>query len=127
MAESRDRRSASTNGTTPQLDEPDAIDRRADGSIRRPGKGGRTMTDFFAEGNLDRPMTRRDYVNMRASEEFSRTASTLVGRILRVLRGEPQVKDLNFAMGAAHERSLRQLQEQIADQVAAQEREFGRP
>ncbi len=108
-------RKTGPNGTSPQLD--DAVDVRADGSMRRPGRGGRTMTDFFAEGNLDRPMTRRDYVNMRASEEFSRQATTWGARIRRFFGGDPQVRDVNYAMGQAHERSLRQLAEQMAERA----------
>ena len=85
------------------------VETRADGSLRRPGKGGRTMSEFWAPEHLQRGICRQDYMNLRASEEFSRRESTWWRRVWRFLRGVPQVRSLNRAMASAHERQLQQI------------------
>jgi hypothetical protein len=61
---------------------------------------------MFAEKNLDKPMTRRDYINLRSSEEYARRESSLFRRVWRFLRQWPGVVNINARMAAAHARDL---------------------
>ena len=93
----------------------EAIDQRADGSIRRPGKGGRTVADFFGADHTQRNLSRADYLNLRASEEFARREGTWYRRIVRFLLGDPQVRDVNWAMADAHARTLEALKQAMQE------------
>lgn len=99
-----------------------AVDLRANGSIRRPGKGGRTLADFFAEGNRDRPLSRGEYVNLRSSEEYSRRETRWYRRLWRWLRHWPPVVDINGRTADAHARTLDAVRRQLEAQSAAQDR-----
>ena len=58
-----------------------AIDVRKDGSIRRPGAGGRTLHEFFADANVRRALTREEYLNLRSVEEYHRRERRFGGLI----------------------------------------------
>lgn len=111
--------------------DPKQIDQRSDGSIRRAGAGTRERKSIFDEKNRDRPLTRAEYLNLRASEEFARREQTLLRRIWRWMRGWPRVVNINAGMADAHARSLdairralalKQQQEDDAEQVRALKR-----
>lgn len=122
MARIIERRSSHLPSVSP--DEALQADRREDGSLRRLGSSGaRTAGDFFAEGNLDKPMTRRDYLNLRASEEFAREETGFWSWLWNTLRGRPTPQPLNRALAAAHRRQLTALAVAAAERQAALEAE----
>lgn len=94
----------------------DGVETRTDGSIRRPGKDGRTRHDFFAPEKLAQPMTRADYLNVRSSEEFARRHTRWYWRIFHWLFHRAQVRDINVAMAQAHGRSIRNLERALLEQ-----------
>jgi hypothetical protein len=89
------------------------VDIREDGSLRRPGKGGRSLAHFFAAENHQRPITRGEYINLRSSEEYARRESRWFVRIWRFLLGEPRVTDTPRRFAEAHARSLVALQAEM--------------
>lgn len=96
-----------------QAEAASGVETRADGSIRRPGKGGRTLKDFFDPEHHERAVTRRDYINLRASEEFSRRENQWHRKLWRWLRRVPQVRNIVGAMAAGHERTLVAIAEEL--------------
>ena len=97
------------------------VDQRANGSIRRPGAGGRTISDFFSDENIRRPMTRADYLNMRSVEEFHRREQAWWRKLYRYVRGWPPVKDMLGAMAASHAQTLDQLRAALVARADAEE------
>ncbi len=98
----------------PSVEPMEGVDQRADGSIRRPGRGGRTISEMFHPDQLHREMTRFDYLNVRSVEEYQRRETKWWRKLYRALRGWPQIKnDMNRAMANSHARSLDQLREAL--------------
>lgn len=103
-----DRRAAT--GTKPAL-LPDALDEVVAADRRRDAVTPEPLSEFFAPKNLSRPMTRNDYLNLRASEEFARHKNSWWGRLWGRVAGL-RVVDVNRAMAAAHERQLMAVADQ---------------
>lgn len=109
-----DRRS--TSKTEPDIAAPDAKreaaeaieaaggDMREDGTARRVAPGARSAKQWNAQ--VEDLMSRGDYLDVRASEEFSRREQVWYRRVYRWLTGRPRVIDMNSALANAHGRRL---------------------
>lgn len=95
----------------------------AKGAVRRPGAGGRQRKDFFAEENAEKPITRAEYINVRANEEFSRREQSWWRMAWRWLTHRPRVKDVVGQMADAHGRSMADLERRLALQLEQEERD----
>lgn len=110
-----------------ELDEPAAqVDVRADGSLRRPGAGGRTISEMFHPDNLRREMTRQDYLNVRSVEEYHRRECVWWRRLYRFVRGWPQVSNMNAVMANSHARSLDSLRGALVKRANEEQDRQGR-
>jgi hypothetical protein len=87
----------------------DDVLREAQADIQRDADKARTTNSFFGERNLQMLLTRQQYLNLRASEEYSRRNQRPLARLWQWLRGAPPPPDICGAMADAHARSLEQL------------------
>lgn len=129
MTNFRDRRStngkkpASPEGAEANARERDREARRVSAAAnRRLAPGAQSASDW--EAKQDQPLTRKGYLNVRASEEFSRREQSWIRRIWRWLTHRPPVVDMNAALAFAHAKSLediiaRKIAEKQAEQDAA--------
>lgn len=107
----RDRRSTGGNG---KAVEPEA---QGDPKPHRLAPGVRSDAQFFK--NLDRPMTRGDYLKVHAMHEYHRRETRWWRRLYRYVRGWPQVVDLNANLAAAHAVQLDRIRQQLEAQTDA--------
>lgn len=123
MTNFRDRRS--TNGKAPH---PTNVDRNAAerdreakraAPNRRLAPGARSASDW--EAKRDKPLTRGDYVDIRASEEFSRREQSWIRRAWRWFTNRPPVKDMNGILAFAHARSLDDIEQRMVAQQRAEQ------
>lgn len=112
MVNFKDRRAGSPDREARRGDggrETEGFELRADGSIRRPGSGGRTFEDFFDPKRFTNAVTRADFINVMSQIEFSRRESTWWRSLWRRLRGVPRVANVGASLARAHQRSLEQI------------------
>lgn len=91
--------------------------------VRRAIPGTRRMEQMLDEEHLRRPLTRQDYVNLRASEEFARRESQWWRKLWRWLTRMPQVTNVPARLADAHARSLVKIEKQLFEQEMAKLRE----
>ena len=77
---------------------------RADGSVRRLNKGGRTWLDFFNEKNRQRPLVRGEFLGILEMLAYNRRANVGWKRLARWLTRQPGPGDMWGELASAHYR-----------------------
>lgn len=80
---------------------------------KRVAPGVRRLSEYFGPKQLERVLTRGDYLNLRMMEEYDRREGTPLRRLWRWLNKIPQVMNIPAIMARDHAKALNAIKKDL--------------